>query len=97
MKTSWVVKFGDTPCDKYIGRPTIWSNPYRLGIDGNRKEVLILFEGYLYSNLELLQKIITQLPNKILGCHCFPQQCHGDLLSRIANAEQLILPLEISL
>ncbi|HLG28425.1 MAG TPA: DUF4326 domain-containing protein [Paenisporosarcina sp.] len=89
----WVVHFDREPCDIYIGRPTRWSNPYHIGIHGTREEVLEMYEAYVYSRPELIQEIRRELRGKVLGCHCEPLPCHGQLLARIANGFQLP-PLE---
>jgi len=63
----------------YIGRPSKWKNPYRIPDDGDRAEVCRKFEEY-YFNSEELQRDIHELRGKLLGCFCFPEQCHGDFL-----------------
>ncbi len=64
--------------DVYIGRPSKWGNPFIIGPDGTREEVIMKFEQYLL-NSELL-KDIGELDDKILGCWCRPYRCHGDIL-----------------
>ncbi len=65
--------------DVYIGRPSKWGNPFIIGPDGTREEVIMKFEQYLL-NSELL-KDIGELDGKILGCWCRPYfPCHGDIL-----------------
>lgn len=90
----WVVKFGEDKCDVYVGRPSKWGNPIRLGIEGNRKEVLEMYEAYLYSRPDLITAARRELRGKVLGCHCSPMLCHADVLARIANGWQLP-PLEV--
>lgn len=89
-----VVHFERDSCDVYIGRPSKWSCPYQIGIDGTKEEVLYLFEEYLYAKPHLVQMVVQELPNKKLGCYCEPEyNCHGELLARIANSWQLCLPI----
>ena len=64
----------------YIGRPSKWGNPYSIGKDGTRAEVCRKFEEYFF-NSEKLQRDIHELKGKLLGCYCYPEQCHGDFLS----------------
>lgn len=85
----WVVHFNKEPCDIYVGRPSIYGNPYHIGIDGTREEVIRRHEVYVFSRPELIKKIRQELPGKILGCYCFPLLCHAELLVRIANGWQL--------
>lgn len=73
--------------DVYIGRGSGWGNPYVIGIDGDRDEVIRKFQydfdrGYLKSSKEQLLK----LRGKILGCHCKPAACHGDVLANYLNS-----------
>lgn len=70
--------------DVYIGRGSKWGNPFIIGKHGNREQVLRLYAEYLKNNSELL-KSIPELRGKILGCHCKPSNCHGDILARLAN------------
>ena len=67
--------------DVYIGRPSKWGNPFTIGQDGTREEVIQKYEFYLKSNSTLLNDLI-ELKDKTLGCWCSPQACHGDVLLR---------------
>lgn len=89
----WVVHCERDPYDVFIGRPSRFGNPFHLGIDGSRREVIERFENYLYTRPDLIQTIRKELRGKVLGCFCDPLLCHGDLLARIANGYQLP-PLE---
>jgi len=71
----------------YIGRPTKWGNPFAIGKDGNREEVIAKFEQYVRDNKQLQKQIKRELRNKDLVCYCSPLICHGDLLLKIANEE----------
>jgi hypothetical protein len=71
--------------DVYIGRPSKWGNPYEIGRDGNREEVIAKYEKWLMTQPELLKDIKRDLKGKVLGCWCSPNACHGDILARIAN------------
>ncbi len=73
--------------DIYIGRGSDWGNPYAIGIDGDRDEVIRKYQydferGFLKSNKEQLLK----LRGKKLGCHCKPAACHGDVLANYLNS-----------
>ena len=69
----------------YIGRPSKWGNPFVIGADGSRAEVVRKFEEYLKSNPMLMEAAKKELKGKDLVCFCAPLACHGDILSRIAN------------
>lgn len=77
--------------DIYIGRGSLWGNPFshKQGtlakkVVGSRKEAIEKYEEYLLSNEELMSKL-PELKGKILGCWCSPSSCHGDVLIRYAN------------
>lgn len=70
--------------DIYIGRPSIWGNPYVVGYDFNRTEVVRLYEQYIRDNRELMMQV-PNLRGKILGCWCKPLLCHGDVLASLAD------------
>lgn len=67
--------------DIYIGRPSKWGNPFEIGKDGTREEVIEKFRNYIL-NSDLLYDIM-ELDGKILGCWCSPKACHGDVLKEI--------------
>jgi hypothetical protein len=73
--------------DVYIGRGSIWGNPYRIGVDGDREEVIRKFKVYLLSNTELMKRL-PELRGHRLGCFCKPQACHGDVLVELIEREQ---------
>lgn len=73
----------------YIGRAwaglpeSKWHNPYREWQHG-RAECIRLYEQYLRGNLELLEAI-PELVDQVLGCWCYPEACHGDVLVKLVN------------
>ncbi len=73
----------------YIGRPSVWGNPYAIGPDGTREEVIEKFTQYLFENLALVEMVKEQLRGKDLVCYCAPEACHGDVLLRLANIEEI--------
>jgi len=70
--------------DVYIGRPSKWRNPFVIGKDGNREEVIEKYKKWLLNNKELMADL-WELRGKILACWCAPQSCHGDVLLELAN------------
>lgn len=70
--------------DVYIGRPSKWGNPFVIGIDGTRQEVIAKYEAWLKTQTELMVAL-PELHGKVLGCWCAPQACHGDVLARLAE------------
>lgn len=65
--------------DVYIGRGSKWGNPFAIGIDGTREEVISKYENHFLNSPELMNSI-HELKGKTLGCYCKPLPCHGDVL-----------------
>ena len=69
----------------YIGRDYLefkdegWGNPFHIGVDGNRKEVLRKYREWVKGQPHLIARL-PELKDKILGCWCKPYSCHGDVL-----------------
>lgn len=69
--------------DIYIGRPSIWGNPFVIGKDGTRDECISLYENWIKTQPQLMEKLPI-LVNKTLGCWCKPNlPCHGDVLLKL--------------
>ena len=71
----------------YIGRGSKWGNPYKIGIDGTREEVIEKYKEYYRKN-DNLQKSIHELRGHNLICWCAPFACHGDFLLEEANGNK---------
>lgn len=95
MPSRFVVHCKKEAYDVYIARAnprnrlkaSIWANPFAIGKDGTRPEVMAKYRKYLMSRPDLLAKI-PELKGKMLGCWCAPEACHGDLLAELANGPQ---------
>lgn len=83
--TTAVVHCKREPYDVYIGRPSKWGNPFTIGRDGTREEVIEKYRDYITTNAHLLN--VQELRDKVLGCWCVPKACHGDVLAELANAD----------
>jgi hypothetical protein len=71
---------------EYIGRPSDWGNPFKIGRDGNRAECIKKYRDYIDGRKDLLKKI-HELKGKALACHCKPMACHGDVLVEILESD----------
>ena len=70
----------------YVGRPSEWGNPFKIGRDGTREEVIAKFEKiYVPAILKKNPDWLEPLRGKDLVCWCFPKACHADVLLRLAN------------
>ena len=74
-----VVNVNNDVFDVFIGRPSIWGNPFEIGKDGTRKEVIKKYRVWLNDN-ESLKSRILELDGKTLGCFCAPKACHGNVI-----------------
>jgi len=70
--------------DEYIGRPSKWGNPFVVGADGTRDEVIEKYEQWIQTQPDLLADVY-KLKGKVLGCWCAPKRCHGEILVKLAN------------
>jgi hypothetical protein len=71
--------------DVYIGRPSKWGNPYVIGRDGTREQVIAKYRVWVLSRPEFVAAL-PELRGKTLGCWCAPQPCHGDVLAELAQS-----------
>ncbi len=73
--------------DIYIGRPSKWGNPYVIGKDGNREDVIKKYRQYILRRPDLLAAL-PELVGKRLGCYCKPLPCHGDVLVELVKERE---------
>ena len=77
--TTCIVHCKKEQYDIYIGRPSKWGNPFQIGKDGTRDEVIEKFKNWILTQPNLL-KDLHEIKGKTLGCWCKPKSCHGDVL-----------------
>ena len=53
-------------CDIYIGRPSLFGNPFKIGKDGTRAEVIEKYEAYARHEPRILANLET-LRENVLG------------------------------
>lgn len=80
----WNKRDPNVPADAiYVGRPTKFGNPYLIGRDGSRAEVI---QKYTDIAIDLLAgNELEELRGKDLVCWCAPLPCHADILLKLAN------------
>jgi hypothetical protein len=86
MKTTVVNKSKEN-FDIYIGRGSLYGNPYVIGVDGNRDQVIHRYREWFNFLLRDPQFVteVRKLEGKKLGCFCSPQPCHGDVIAEWLN------------
>lgn len=82
------------PYDLLIDRHTRWGNPFRIGPDGTREQVIALYRQWIQTQPILLAGL-PLLRGKVLGCWCHPLPCHGDVLAELADQNPAPCPPDI--
>jgi hypothetical protein len=75
------------PGDQRIDRASIFGNPFVIGRDGTRGQVIAKFEERERARLAIdpgRRSAVRDLHGKRLFCWCSPLPCHGDVLARLA-------------
>jgi len=81
----------------YVGRAmprrglaeSAFANPYRIGQDGDRAEVVAKYRSWLLGRQELLQRL-HELRGRRLACWCSPEPCHADVLIALVDADDVL-------
>jgi hypothetical protein len=68
----------------YVGRPSKWGNPFVIGRDGSRDEVIAKYRAWIVRQPALMAAL-PELRNKSLVCWCAPERCHAEVLIELAN------------
>lgn len=79
-----VVHLKKEPYDVYIGRPGPLGNPFMIGRDGTRAEVIQAYREYFKRRISEdpeFRATVEALRGKKLGCFCKPMACHGDVIA----------------
>ena len=79
---------------EYIGRPTVLSNRFRIGRDGNRAQVIAKYREWLARNrhqpgvsAELRRLAVLAANGDLtLVCWCAPLPCHGDVVAEVLRS-----------
>lgn len=67
----------------YIGRGSIWGNPFKIGCNKTRDDVIGWYRTYLWSQIrdgDVTIDMLKALDGKRLACYCAPLKCHGDII-----------------
>jgi hypothetical protein len=67
-----------------IDRFSDWGNPFLFPQDGDRATVIAHYKQYLEWRPSLLKRL-GELKGKVLGCWCYPDECHGDVLAEVLD------------
>lgn len=70
----------------YVGRPTKWGNPFKIGRDGSRQEVVAKYRAWLLARPALVTQAKAELKGRDLVCSCSPASCHADVLMEVSQS-----------
>ena len=74
---------------EYIGRPSVLGNPFAIGRDGTRDEVIAKYKRWLWARVKETADEVVELHrlaelakqgDLTLVCWCAPKPCHGDVI-----------------
>ena len=86
--------------DVLIAPPSKWGNPFEIGRDGTREQVIRMYEVHVRRRPDLMAAL-PELAGKRLGCHRKPLACHGDVLAKlleeVTDRRQRTQPLRVTL
>jgi len=71
----------------YVGRPSPWGNPYRVGVDGTADQCVRLYIAHHTDDAAFRATVRQELAGKDLACWCALDtlHCHAEVLLRWAN------------
>lgn len=86
----------------YVGRPTVWQNPFGLPgtnamiTEATREDCVRAHREMVAGECAALGRVpgyIRQLRGRVLACWCrLDQRCHADTLLRLANGPPMAFP-----
>lgn len=75
---------------EYVGRPSVLGNPFVIGRDGGRAEVLQKYRRWLWGEMQSRNEVVlaelqrlaalAQTGDVIFSCWCSPEPCHAEIL-----------------
>lgn len=83
-----IVNLKNEECDVRVDRSSVLGNPYRIGKDGTRKEVIAKYRKYLNNCIRVVDELnrLKGMDEDIkLGCWCAPKACHGEVVVSAVN------------
>lgn len=71
---------------RFPQKTSIFANPFKINRDGSRDVVIKKYEIYMRKRIQQHPETLVallKLKGKNLGCWCFPEPCHGDVLLQL--------------
>ena len=71
--------------ERFPKSDSVWANPFKISEKQSRRDVIELYEKYIRTKIEneKLKEELILLQGKNLGCWCYPEECHGDVLIKL--------------
>jgi hypothetical protein len=77
----------------YVGRPSVLGNPFAIGRDGDRAEVIAKYRVWLWERVKARGKVFEELvrikkkaeAEDVYLVFCKPLACHGDVVKACVN------------
>jgi hypothetical protein len=81
----------------YVGRASprrglaesAFANPFKIGQDGTRAEVIQKYRSWLLGRQELLLRL-SELRGRRMACWCSPEPCHAGVLVELVDADEVL-------
>lgn len=86
MTTKVINRRSGASYDFMVDRTSFWGNPFHIGVDGTRREVIAKYRAMVLSRPDMVARL-PELRGKTLGCWCKPKPCHADVLAELADSE----------
>ena len=73
----------------FVGRPSRYGNPWKVGKHGTRAEVIAYFRTWWLSpiNQPVRAQALVELKGKVLLCFCAPAACHAQVIADWLNEQ----------
>ena len=63
-----------------VDRRSIYGNPYHIGRDGTREEVIAKFREYVKMRPFSKEELLVIKAAEYVGCWCWPYSCHSEVV-----------------
>lgn len=87
------IKTNEDKKERYPKKSSVFSNPFKIGRDGDRNDVLDKYREYIVEKLDKessLKDELLRLKGKNLGCWCAPEPCHANILLELIEKYETI-------
>ena len=79
----WKKSKPDDPNIVYIGRPSLFGNPFSMDNEAQRDNAITMYRNWFIKRIEhdgWFRERVFLLRGHDLACWCAPKPCHGDVI-----------------